>query len=322
MIWYRTLQLLLLTVAASVLIAARARKNAVALEDFEPGRVSFSVKFKGELNPYSVLGVYVMPLENIQMLVALGKGRSFVLEAEDGVTVRLGANRWLWHAPAQSGLFPLHIVETVSRETMTLNMFVMVPYNGEETLNGFRIGKYQEEPLRGNPAYARPRGFIEITPKNKNTHVSPHFKLSQFMGKQVSGYPKYVLLRERLLLKLEAVLERVNTYGWRIDTLHVMSAFRTPFYNESIGNSTTYSRHSYGDASDIFLDQDGDAVMDDIDQDGKIDVCDGEMLEDIIERLTKEKRHKIFAGGLHVYPAGAGHGPMVHVDTRGENMRW
>ena len=47
-----------------------------------------------------------------------------------------------------------------------------------------------------------------------------------------------------------------------------MSGYRTPFYNRSIGNQTRFSRHVYGDAADIYADDDGDGKMDDLDGDG------------------------------------------------------
>ena len=35
----------------------------------------------------------------------------------------------------------------------------------------------------GDPAYNRPRGFIEVTRENLGTWVSPHFRLAQFVCK-------------------------------------------------------------------------------------------------------------------------------------------
>ena len=45
-----------------------------------------------------------------------------------------------------------------------------------------------------------------------------------------------------------------------------MSGYRTPFYNKQL-DDTTYSLHQWGRAADIFLDKDGNGVMDDFDGD-------------------------------------------------------
>ena len=130
----------------------------------------------------------------------------------------------------------------------------MVPFEISEhqKLNGYRIGQYKQKPLKNNPVYKPPTAFVEVTPQNRDERVSPHFTLGQFISKQASAYPKYLALRERLLLKLEMILEAVKEQGIQVSTLHVMSGFRTPFYNKAIGNPTQYSRHLYGDAADIF----------------------------------------------------------------------
>ena len=60
----------------------------------------------------------------------------------------------------------------------------------------------------------------------REVRLSPHFTLGQFVCKQAGGYPKYVVLRERLLLKLERLLEAVNAKGHAAETFHVMSGYR------------------------------------------------------------------------------------------------
>jgi uncharacterized protein YcbK (DUF882 family) len=66
-----------------------------------------------------------------------------------------------------------------------------------------------------------------------------------------------------MLIKLEALLEAANANGWEAKSFYVMSGFRTPYYNSSIGNDTSSSRHLYGGAADIWIDNDGDGQMDD-----------------------------------------------------------
>jgi hypothetical protein len=207
---------------------------------------------------------------------------------------------------------------------MTLNVFVLVPTDKirDGTLNQYRIGTYPGR-AKGRPAiYETPAGLIEVTEENRGTLVSPHFRLEQFLCKQESGYPKYAVLRTRLLLKLESILELVNRAGYRCDTFHIMSGYRTPYYNELIGN-VRYSRHLWGGAADIFIDADPvDGMMDDLNRDGRIDYRDAEVLYDLIDGEHGKPWYKRFAGGLARYKKTSDHGPFVHVDVRGFHARW
>jgi len=110
-----------------------------------------------------------------------------------------------------------------------------------------------------------------VTEENQDTMVSPHFTLKQFACNQDSGFPKYLVLRERLVLKLEDILEKVNKHAYRCDTFHIMSGYRTPYYNELNGN-VKHSMHLWGGAADIFIDESPkDGMMDDLNKDGRID---------------------------------------------------
>ena len=178
-------------------------------------------------------------------------------------------------------------------------------------------------PLKGNPLYAPPPGFIEVTKENQDTKLSPHFTLKQFLCKEdtTKTFPKYVLLKERLPLKLEAVLERVNAMGFAVDTLHVMSAYRTPYYNHAIGD-VPYSMHQWGSAADIYVDPLKQDRMADLNHDGRVDVEDSKTLSDEIESLLAAKDSARFQGGMGIYPGTSAHPPFVHVDVRGTAARW
>jgi uncharacterized protein YcbK (DUF882 family) len=146
--------------------------------------------------------------------------------------------------------------------------------------------------------------------------------LGQFVSKQSGGFPKYLVLRERLLLKLEMLLEEVRSAGIPATTFRILSGYRTPFYNQSIGNETRYSRHVYGDAADIYVDDDGDGTMDDLDGDGKSTLDDARVLAGVVEELSLKSWYQPFEGGLGLYKPNAAHGPFVHVDVRGSPARW
>jgi len=171
-------------------------------------------------------------------------------------------------------------------------------------------------------AYQNPGGFIEVTQENQDTQVSEHFRLRDFITHdQVSTWPKYVVLRDELVDKLELVIQQLEKQGVVVRRMTVMSGFRTPQYNGPGGDGRSgVSRHMYGDAADVFVDNDGDGRMDDLNHDGRVDHRDARVILDAAERV--ERLHPEFTGGVGVYRATASHGPFAHVDVRGWRARW
>ena len=76
----------------------------------------------------------------------------------------------------------------------------------------------------------------------------------------------------------------------------------------------------YGDASDVFVDNDGDGRMDDLNGDGRIDYRDAQVIVAAVERV--EESFGSLVGGAGVYKATADHGPFAHIDARGDRVRW
>jgi hypothetical protein len=271
-----------------------------------------------------VTAVFALPGEILQIDIPdrdIPSGCSF--HAPVGHTVETGVNKWTWQAPRQKGLVPLVVRCPGVGDSSVLNVFVMVPFDSLKNgyLNGYCMGDYPSVPLKMLPMYSSPKGFIEVTEDNLCTPVSPHLQLGQFICKQDGGYPKYLVLKERLVLKLELILEHVNHAGYRYDTFHVMSGYRTPHYNRAIGN-VKYSRHLWGGAADIFLDSDLDGMMDDLNRDGRIDYHDADVIYDIVDQLYGKPWYERFLGGLARYRKTSSHGPFVHVDVRGTRARW
>ena len=293
------------------------------LAGFSPGRADFSVRVGGETIPYREFAIYVLPGRAATLTVDGAGPRASTLEAEGGEVRRGGPRTWQWIAPSAPGMIDLRVTGDGGGE-MLLHAFVVVP--AEEVrdgrLRGYRIGAYPSRPFRDLPAYRPPTGFVEVTEANRGTRLSPHFTLEQFLCKQESGYPKFVALRVRLLLKLEYLLQRVNASGIEADTFAVLSGFRTPFYNRAIGNVAN-SRHQWGDAADVFVDiAPRDGWMDDLDSDGSIDVDDARLLYRIFEGAAGRPEHGELTGGLGVYGPNPVRGPFVHVDARGYRARW
>lgn len=188
-------------------------------------------------------------------------------------------------------------------------------------LNGYRIGAPPPGNSKYPERYAPPGTFFEVTGENVDMPVSPHFTLGQFLCKQESQYPKYIVLQESLLILLEALLGAVREAGYPVATFGVISGYRTPYYNKRIGNVAN-SRHVYGDAMDFFVDVDGDGLMDDLNGDGRKNREDIDLLYEIVEAFLRRPENKVLVGGVGRYYQSAHHGGFIHVDSRGYRARW
>jgi uncharacterized protein YcbK (DUF882 family) len=80
------------------------------------------------------------------------------------------------------------------------------------------------------------------------------------------------------------------------------------------------SRHQFGDAADIVIDDNGDGRMDDLNGDGRLDLRDTTPVALALARV--EARHPSLKGGLGTYTAMGPSGPFVHIDVRGTSARW
>ena len=70
----------------------------------------------------------------------------------------------------------------------------------------------------------------------------------------------------------------------------------------------------------MFVDNNGDGRMDDLNRDGRVNSRDAQVLIDAVERV--ERRHPELLGGAGRYRANAAHGPFAHIDVRGYRARW
>jgi hypothetical protein len=304
--------------AFGVLTAARPAAPS------SPSTIGIAVRHRGAILPLRVSALTVLPGETVTFeVVAPEEASGYVAQPAGGKLVPLGTGRWEWTSPSEPGLYPIKVVAPDGHDTVMLQAFVVVPYDQlqGDLLNGYRVGHYPEKSFRGLVAYKPPTGFIEVTRENENVLVSPHFRLKQFLCKQPAGSRKYIVLNERLLLALEQALERVNEAGYRATTFNILSGYRTPAYNGSLGN-VRYSMHQWGTAADIFIDENGDGVMDDLNGDGRSDIRDAEVLYRLVEDAAGRPETQGLIGGLSKYPSTAQHGPFVHIDVRDGKARW
>ena len=209
----------------------------------------------------------------------------------------------------------------------SLQVLPMVPF--EEKVRG-RVGLYRmgywpgEKRAVRSGVYENPLGFLQITPENQDLYVSEHFRLRDFVTKDQSAvWPKYLVLREALIDKLELTINELQAMGCDVTHLTVMSGFRHPAYNQqgvANGGRAPDSRHQFGDAADVFADNDRDGMLDDLDGDGRITIRDGNLMVRAVERV--EAKFPALTGGMGRYHATHAHGPFVHVDVRGTTARW
>ena len=203
----------------------------------------------------------------------------------------------------------------------------MLPF-GEKVngrLGSYRMGFWPAERRRAGAApHATPSGFIRVTRENQDVFVSEHFRLRDFLTHdQQHVWPKYLVLREELVDKLELVISDLERNGTPVRHMVVMSGFRTPQYNArgvGAGGRARDSRHQYGDAADVFVDNNRDGRMDDLNRDGRVDARDAQVVIDAAERV--ERAHPELVGGAGRYRATSSHGPFAHIDVRGRRARW
>lgn len=232
-------------------------------------------------------------------------------------------------APTIPGLYSLSVaMGQASKPVDDFGLITLVPFSEKKSgrIGSYLLGSWPYE-RGGTPRserYADPRGFIEVTPENKDFRVSEHFTLGAFLTKgQTNVWPKYLLLDPLLLDKAELTIQELERMGVDVQHVEVMSGFRTPSYNAGGGNTqgrANLSRHMYGDAADMFVDNDRNGWMDDINGDGNVDTDDARMMAQAAERV--EKRYPQLVGGIGVYKTCCGHGPFTHIDVRGYRARW
>ncbi|HEX2061149.1 MAG TPA: D-Ala-D-Ala carboxypeptidase family metallohydrolase [Thermoanaerobaculia bacterium] len=245
-----------------------------------------------------------------------------VIQVPAGFDVRVRNNQIV--AYSDGGDHAGYATVRAGGRNLTLTLVTVVPYDAMQNgrLDGYRIGEYNAKPLRGLEQYERPKGFIRLSDKKGSLMVSDHYRMKDFQCK-LDGTTKYLILRTDALVKLEILQHELQTkHGLKFDRFTIMSGYRTPYYNARIGNETGYSRHLYGDAMDIYIDQNGDGNMDDVNGDRRIDTADARFILRVAEQIDESREWGWLKGGAGVYHANSAHGPYLHVDARGYVARW
>jgi hypothetical protein len=307
-------------VEVALLCCVAAWPRALEGDDLLPGE---RFRARSLTYEYNEGAIFAMPGEKIPLSLSASAKRLHSIDAPQGALVATGPNNWTWEAPVRPGMYPLKVKNPAGGTVANFSAFVMVPSKDvtQGVLNAYQIGFYPETPLKGNPIYVPPKGFIEVTKDNEDTHVSPNLRIKDFLTKQKSGYPKYLVLDERLVFLLEVIGAHLEPQGWDAGDIFIMSGYRTPYYNKQL-DDTQYSLHQWGRAADIFLDKDNNGRMDDFNKDKVVSKEDAVALAAVLEELAKTPALKPFIGGIGIYDSTSAHGPFVHVDTRPTRARW
>ena len=285
------------------------------------GRASISVIVNDEIYPYTEFAVYVLPAEHLDICILAAELQQFRIATNSGALDPVSGCRWIWTAPDETGLYQITIFQG-AETAMSLNVFVMVPASQvvNERIGDVEIGTYPA-PLEDSPLYLPPDGFVRVTEDILGAGLSPHFSLGQFVTLLDGEFPNYVVLRERLLLKLEALLSELNRRGIAAESLGIIYAYMTPAFNSSIGGDT-YKRQIYGGGATLIVDINNDGVMDDLDGNGVLNRDDGEYLFAIIDELFSLPGKEYLRGGLHLYDREDNLGTAIGLDARGFRKRW
>lgn len=305
-------------------------------------RATFALGYHGQVVPWRRFLLRALPGEEVAVEVrspseAVGappaglrripEGR-YSMRARAGGLERTGPRSWIWTAPDSAALHRVVVVRESAEgpavlDSVVLAASVLVPMSEVRSgrVRNFRVGTHPDEVYRDLPRYRPPRGFIRVTRENAATRVSPRFRLGQFSVKRPATWPRYTVLHERLLLKLELLVERARRRGVPSEGWRVLSGYRSPWYNNDIGRPR-FSRHVFGDAADVYVDVDGNGAMDDLNGDGRVNVLDADVLYGIVDRMDADPDLRHLLGGLGKYRTTPSHGPFIHLDTRGYRARW
>jgi len=283
----------------------------------EHPKTSFSIN--GIPSDFGMIFISSLPSDTLTILKS-----DFITQltfySSDSTVFSLKENMLKWVSPQTPGIY--EIIVKADLQTYVLKLFVMKPLDEiKKNSPHFIVGDYPSKSYKNMRQYAIPDGMIEVTEANQETYLSEHFQVKDFLTKQQSGFPKYVIISPKLIYKLELIIQKMEANGVEVENLHVMSGYRTPHYNGSIGNGRN-SRHIYGDAADIFLDNDNNQLMDDVNKDGKLTIEDARFLGAIADKIDNDPKHSWLKGGIGVYNGNGSHGVFVHIDTRGNIIRW
>ena len=233
----------------------------------------------------------------------------------------------IYKAPRSPGHYPITVTANRNGQRLeaTIHVFVLVPFSHVENgyLQDFEIGNYPDpKEIDNTVRFEYPPGFIRVNERDARIYITENYKLGDFLPSGYSGkWPRYVLVDEKLALKLEILTSEFRSLGLLDSRMKFLSAFRPPARNRKAGQAR-YSQHQYGRAVDIYIDDGSNGRMDDLNHDGNIDLLDALVMYRVVDAMEKDGRLKGLEGGLGAYPGTGNHGPFIHMDVRIYSVRW
>jgi hypothetical protein len=225
--------------------------------------------------------------------------------------------------PEHPGLYRLALVAPglPRRIVPGLTVGVLVPFEEKQgrTLNGYKMGMWRGE-RRADAKAPLPAGFLEVHERDQDRPLTRHIRVSDFLTHDdQSQWPRYLAVDTRLLDKLELVLAQLEADRGDVAVageaprfaMEVRSGFRTPFHNARVPGSARDSRHQSGEAVDVAIDAD---------RDGRFTLKDLRLVVKAIEEV--EEAHPELVGGIGTYTSRRFSSPYVHLDVRGDHVRW
>jgi hypothetical protein len=241
----------------------------------------------------------------------------------------------------------LHIVEGSApilfsgTSALTLIPGLLFDRSGAGQLEDYPIGVYPSETATGAPsivrdhanAYAPPRLFYRIDESTGLSILAPHVSLVLLNPPAISGEEgesavRYIAFDKRMerfwsAFNQIAMEEGLDAHGLRVLRGYVSPNERARLARQGVELSE-FSRHLYGDAVAIVLDNNRDTYrteprMGDLNKDGRGDLADVEILAAVAEKTMKETG---MWGGVGICSAFEGPGPStgspyLHIDLRG-----
>jgi len=154
--------------------------------------------------------------------------------------------------------------------------------------------------------------FLIVRRKNLDKNLVADVSVSAFLPEYNPICPPsfscgrntfFLLVNKKLLYRILDLKKALEKNGYNKNGFRVRESFRPPVLNEAVGGARG-SQHMYGNAADL--------IVRDVDNDGKVDNSDKQILLGLLEKIIGN------SGGIGRYPGTT----SIHIDVRGFRVRW